>query len=137
MKDVKKAFKDLRKEAQQDCESIKIDEMYKGFEISTLRIKWLNKHYDWLEYLIEKEDEKTQLYNNVKMNIDETSPRQYSNEELKKEVYGDKSYREFSTTCKLISSITDYCKNVVENIDKKGWEIKNQLDFIRYSEGHQ
>ena len=128
-------MKQLHNEANKDLQSYDEHNLDHSFNMSTCRIKWFNRHHTFLKTSYDLDKKLTAKFFEVRDNIELTSNEVLSTEVLNKEVLKDKSYMDEKTKVDDVTLMSEYCLRVVDLLDKKGWEIKSYLDYLKWREG--
>jgi len=127
---------ELKSEAKKDCISINKEDMREDFNLSGLRMKWLNTQQDWLKAYFNIEMKRKQL----QRELIEYYKYDYNGSFDGKDQFNlfvetDSRYVSILQQTQIMKAIIDYCENVGKRLDNKGWEIKNFLEYQRFMAG--
>lgn len=133
--DLRKKLREYKDEAKLDSiiDKMKLDESI--HTITSLRLKWKNRHLEWLEVLNNFQETLTDKYNDIRLNIDSTSQKQFTKQELHELVLEDKEYREYLKIKVNIEIVATYCKDIDDLMGNKQWNLKLYLDYLNYING--
>lgn len=129
-------FKNLKNEAEIDCR-INKEDLLNDIKTSELLVKWLNKRVDWVKLYNQIELERKKIYRNLyeyynleyQLKID-------TKEQLNLMISTDENYIDINNKAILIKEIIEYIENVIEILKQKGWDIKNFIDYLKWTNGH-
>jgi len=138
---LREKYKEMRKEAKLDTKSFDPDfmDMNTDLAISGIKSKWLNYKYDYLIKLNQLEEYRNQirrdLFEFYKSKDNGLDIKLETKEELHLFIDSDKSYKNQLSLCGLVNIIIEYCNSVIKILEQKSWEIKNYIDFKKYTLG--
>lgn len=129
-------FKNLKNEAEIDCR-INKEDLLNDIKTSELLVKWLNKRVDWVKLYNQIELERKKIYRNLyeyynleyQLKID-------TKEQLNLMISTDENYIDINNKVILIKEIIEYIENVIEILKQKSWDIKNFIDYLKWTNGH-
>lgn len=136
LKPLYEKWDEYRKQSAIDCTEIDKGEFASNFNLSGLTIKWLGIQYDWKKAFIQLENKRLKL----KRELVEFYKVDYNlkfdtRDELMLFVETDDRYITILEKTQVISAIIEFCGDTIKKLEGKSWEIKNYLDYLRWTKG--
>jgi len=130
------AFILLKKEAKEDTKSVDKANVDNNFNMSALHFKWLDYLHEWrrvkkaLDSMKKRTIRDLYTYYTTEFDIKLTSKDQ-----IFLYIEADDKYINLNEKYEISKDIIEFCISVSKILENKQWEIKNYLDWLKYSNG--
>ena len=128
-------FKELRKEAAEDCDFDKLH-METQFNNTFTISKWINKKVEYSEvyriYDFKRKQKYKTLFEFYKL---ESNLKLDNKNELALFIESDINYNDLLHICQVLKEILEYIQAIIDNLKNKNWEISRYIDYQKFIHG--
>lgn len=128
-------YAELKEKAKEDCKFDK-SQIENSFDSTTKKIWWINQKTEWNRVYREIESRRKDQYKKTyEFYYKEFPMKLNSKEEYNLYIETDPAYSDIYNQSLVIKEIILYIDSVLDSLKDRGWEIKNFLQWLQFSNG--